>query len=193
VNLLKEAADNYWLCTTEFSYFCTKHETNKSSLCSNLLQNSNSKFDAEQVDIMRYKSWYTTRKRKYVEGGRALVYCCLYENWGKEFSRTNNMIDHVLVHQGIKPYNWCYWKKSFTQKSNMTKHMKTHLMPKLQQRKRYYWEHCVSSYTERYNYMVSDWSMLSTVNVIRSLFIIQQFLVKSSFPVWFIYHCLKIW
>jgi uncharacterized Zn-finger protein len=80
---------------------------------------------------------YTTEKKKDSNGKDALIYVCSVPNCGKEFMRTNNIIDHLRMHAGIKPFSCKFCFKSFTQKSNMKKHMKTHIMPALEQRKRY--------------------------------------------------------
>lgn len=59
------------------------------------------------------------------------------------------------MHEWVRPFACKFWGKAFTQKGNLRKHMKQHLVPNVDQRKKYKWEHCKSSYTERYNYRVS--------------------------------------
>ena len=82
------------------------------------------------------------------------VYYCNYKGCNKEFLRTCNLLDHCRMHNGVKP-NLCeVCGKSFTQKSNLTKHFKTHLKPKLNDRKRYPCSQCSAAYTERYNLKV---------------------------------------
>ena len=97
---------------------------------------------------------YETRVDYNEFGKHCTVYIWKEGDWNKEFYRTNNLLDHVRMHAGIRPYTWQYWQKEFTQKSNMKKHMKMHLMPNLEQRKRYQWNQCGAWYTERYNFVV---------------------------------------
>ena len=52
-------------------------------------------------------------------------------------------------------YKWEHCNRKFKQKGNMNKHLKQHLFPNVEQRKKFRWDICGSSYTERYNYKVS--------------------------------------
>ena len=84
-----------------------------------------------------------------------VVYRCELDGCGKDFMRTWNLLDHVRMHYGQRPYVCQFWAKSFTQKGNMRKHLQQHYLPSLSQRRKYKWSHCESSFTERYNYRVS--------------------------------------
>mmetsp|Transcript_25731 Transcript_25731/g.22834 ORF Transcript_25731/g.22834 Transcript_25731/m.22834 type:complete len:85 (+) Transcript_25731:151-405(+) len=66
--------------------------------------------------------------------------------------RTWNLLDHIRMHYGIKPYQCNFCSRSFTQKGNMRKHLIQHYQPELVKRKRFKCEYCRSSFTERYNY-----------------------------------------
>jgi len=54
------------------------------------------------------------------------VITCLYENCGKHFTKTWNILDHFKVHTGEKPFQCKCCKRSFSQKGNLTKHLKLH-------------------------------------------------------------------
>lgn len=47
---------------------------------------------------------YTTRVERNEEGKSYTVYCCQQAGCDKEFLRTNNLLDHVRMHAGIKPH-----------------------------------------------------------------------------------------
>jgi len=108
-----------------------------------------------EVNLRLLKDYnYTTRVEKNDEGKSYTVYCCQHPGCDKEFLRTNNLLDHVRMHAGIKPFSCKFCSKNFTQKSNLKKHLKMHFLPDLEQRKRYKCDDCGACYTERYNYKV---------------------------------------
>ena len=85
-----------------------------------------------------------------------ISYVCKYEGCNKDFNKTWNLLDHVRMHEGIKPFVCDIWAKSFTQKGNLKKHnIVQHSSDSLEQRKKYKWDHWDKSYTERYNLIVS--------------------------------------
>ena len=45
-------------------------------------------------------------------------YVCKFEDCNKEFTKIWNMVDHMRMHQGIKPFTCQICKSSFTQKGN---------------------------------------------------------------------------
>ena len=51
---------------------------------------------------------------------------CLYDNCGKQFTKTWNILDHFKVHTGEKPFKCPACKRAFSQKGNLTKHLKLH-------------------------------------------------------------------
>lgn len=110
----------------------------------------------KEINIKHLKDFrYETRVETNEFGKHFTVYICKEGDCNKEFFRTNNLLDHVRMHAGIRPYSCQYCHKEFTQKSNMKKHLKMHLLPNLEQRKRYQCNQCGACYTERYNFMVS--------------------------------------
>lgn len=98
---------------------------------------------------------YLTEVRIGRNGRSYTVYKCTKQGCTREFMRTNNLLDHIRMHEGVKPYSCDYCGKSFTQNSNLKKHKKVHLVPQLNDRKQYQCNVCGAKYTERYNYRVS--------------------------------------
>lgn len=85
-----------------------------------------------------------------------ISYVCKYEGCDKHFNKTWNLLDHVRMHEGIKPFVCSIWAKSFTQKGNLKKHnIVQHSLDSLQQRKKHKWDYWDKAYTERYNLVVS--------------------------------------
>ena len=82
------------------------------------------------------------------------VYSCGYEGCGKQFNKGWSILDHVRMHEGVKPFKCEHWDMAFTQKSNLIKHTRRHLVQKLKDRKRYKWSLCPKGFTERYNLKV---------------------------------------
>jgi len=120
--------------------------------------NSFKKLSKSDMNLELLKEYeYTTELRNCSEEDKPItVYICKHNNWNKEFTRTWNILDHARMHKGIKPYNCKFCLKGFTQQGNLKKHMKTHTLPNVENRKRYRWEFWDSSYTERYNYKVTQ-------------------------------------
>lgn len=87
-------------------------------------------------------------------GKYKVIYICKYNHCNKEFTKTWNLLDHVRMHEGIRPYECDICGKTFTQKGNLKKHSKQHTMKSLKARKRFKCEICHKKYTERYNLMV---------------------------------------
>ncbi|CAI2366042.1 unnamed protein product [Moneuplotes crassus] len=86
-----------------------------------------------------------------VSGSFKQVYQCGYSNCTKQFSKTWNLVDHLRMHEGIKPYKCHICYKLFTQKGNLQKHLKQHVITDVEQRKKFRCDYCGKGYTERYN------------------------------------------
>ena len=57
----------------------------------------------------------------------SFTYICKHKSqWGKEFQRCWNLLDHCRTHKGIRPHKWNIWGKQFTQKGNLNKHLQIH-------------------------------------------------------------------
>ena len=95
-------------------------------------------------------SYYDYNKEKEIT-----YYKCKYEDCDKELQKPWNLLDHVRMHEGVKPYlcQWC--GKGFTQKGNLKKHARQHINPDVNDRKRYSCRFCGKGYTERYNLKVN--------------------------------------
>mmetsp|Transcript_28593 Transcript_28593/g.25306 ORF Transcript_28593/g.25306 Transcript_28593/m.25306 type:complete len:106 (+) Transcript_28593:485-802(+) len=65
------------------------------------------------------------------------IYQCGYEGCDKQFNKTWNLVDHLRMHEGIKPYKCHICKKFFTQKGNLQKHLKQHVITDVQMRKKF--------------------------------------------------------
>lgn len=76
------------------------------------------------------------------------------ETENKQFNKTWNIVDHLRMHEGIRPYRCHLWEKLFTQKGNLQKHLRQHVTSDVNQRKKYSWDEWGKSYTERYNCLV---------------------------------------
>eukprot|EP00345_Euplotes_harpa_P015584 CAMPEP_0168343028 /NCGR_PEP_ID=MMETSP0213-20121227/15794_1 /TAXON_ID=151035 /ORGANISM="Euplotes harpa, Strain FSP1.4" /LENGTH=164 /DNA_ID=CAMNT_0008350135 /DNA_START=241 /DNA_END=736 /DNA_ORIENTATION=+ len=117
----------------------TNPEITKEEIYERLLQ----PFHHEKV-----KKWSSSLKRHVV------TYVCKYGDCGKTFTKTWNMLDHVRMHEGIKPFVCNECGKSFTQKGNLKKHtFIQHSAKSLGERKMFQCSYCPKSYTERYNLM----------------------------------------
>ena len=84
-----------------------------------------------------------------------ISYVCKYNEWNKVFTKTWNLLDHVRMHEGIRPFKCKHWPKSFTQKGNLKKHQIQHTIATLKERKRFKCHICNKGYTEKYNLEVS--------------------------------------
>lgn len=89
------------------------------------------------LELLKEFDYVTETRQPEGEEKPIIVYICKHKNCNKEFTRTWNILDHARMHKGVKPYKCNFCLKQFTQKGNLRKHMKTHVMPNLEQRKRY--------------------------------------------------------
>lgn len=112
-------------------------------------------YSKADINMQLLKDFQYAIEHKISSKGRSnTVYVCKHEGCNKEFMRTWNLLDHVRMHEGIKPNICPYCYKGFTQRSNLRKHLKIHVNPELEHRKRYTCDDCGAKYTERYNYKV---------------------------------------
>ncbi|CAI2385030.1 unnamed protein product [Moneuplotes crassus] len=79
------------------------------------------------------------------------LYICKYGHCRKAYTKVWNMIDHVRMHEGIKPYKCEHCQKAFTQKGNLKKHMRQHEFETVDDRRRFECEICHKKYTQKYN------------------------------------------
>ena len=84
-----------------------------------------------------------------------ISYICRYDECNKEFTKIWNLLDHVRMHEGIKPFVCKIWDKTFTQKGNLKKHnIIQHSTKSLKERKKFKCKLWSKRYTERYNLVV---------------------------------------
>ena len=103
----------------------------------------------------KIKLWDSTQRRYRVS------YICRYEGCDKEFTKTWNLLDHVRMHEGIKPFACSICGKTFTQKGNLKKHhIVQHSDESLNERKKFRCSIWDNGYTERYNLMVCQMFIL---------------------------------
>ena len=93
-------------------------------------------------------------ERRNSKGGLTTFYICKYQECNKEFTRTWSILDHVRMHEGVRPYVCKFCSRSYTQKGNMIKHMRRHTEPSVDTRRTYLCEFCGRGYTEKYNLKV---------------------------------------
>lgn len=86
------------------SYEPEKSSGSSFSGCYN--HNDNMFHSKNEVNLRLLKDYnYNTRVERNEEGKSYTVYCCQHPGCDKEFLRTNNLLDHVRMHAGIKPFS----------------------------------------------------------------------------------------
>jgi len=96
-------------------------------------------------------------KFKIVKGGstgKKVNYQCQYKGCSKIFPKAWNFLDHVRMHEKIKPFQWKICLKRYTQKGNLYKHSRQHKFPLVEERKCHKCDFCSQAYTEKYNLKV---------------------------------------
>ena len=124
----------------------------------------------------KVKLWDAAQKRFRVS------YICKYEGCDKEFTKTWNLLDHVRMHEGIKPFTCNLCSKTFTQKGNLKKHyIVQHSSESLEERKKFRCEVWGKGYTERYNLVVRFliYSLDSSIIFVLDLFLIFWLMIQS--------------
>ena len=177
----KSASASSWLdCHSEIKIFCSwesshsRDETSQEAIQTgeiSVYQNyetykdlkrmavqTNSEITKEQIYEELLKPFRHEKVKQWDDslGRFKISYICRYEGWDKEFTKTWNLLDHVRMHEGIKPFACTLWGKTFTQKGNLKKHnIVQHSTESLEERKKFRCDICDKRYTERYNLVVS--------------------------------------
>ena len=184
LNLLKplNQLSRYWFHSGH--YFCESQLQQKVNICQQnyLLHQKVLKYYSQQTQSgLRNKEEFERERKienlnldkddKYLEllkpyryerreeGGDflhkvAYKYICKYNNCDKNFTKAWNFLDHVRMHEGIKPYQCNNCEKEFVQKCNLKKHFRRHLSETLEERKVFKCSVCRKGFTERYNLKV---------------------------------------
>ena len=90
----------------------------------------------------------SNQKEKY-------VYICRYGRCNRLFTKGWNILDHVRMHEDLRPYQCEFWSRAFTQKCNLTKHRQRHIVADIKDRKKFRCSVCDKGFTERFNLRVS--------------------------------------
>ena len=135
--------NNSWTEPASQHDFKSDNQTRQSNL-------SKSKINAKFLKSYQCK----IEERRNERGGVTTFYVCKYEGWDKEFTRTWSILDHVRMHEGVRPYVCKFCSRSYTQKGNMIKHMRRHTQPCVDSRRSYVCKFCGHGYTEKYNLKV---------------------------------------
>lgn len=107
------------------------------------------------LKLLKDFKYKTLKKYDEQKEKEVLEYQCGYEGCGKVLQKPWNLLDHLRMHEGVKPFQCDYCGKKFTQKGNLKKHVRQHEQPDVKNRKRYNCRFCNKGYTERYNLKVS--------------------------------------
>lgn len=81
-------------------------------------------------------------------------FVCTYDNWGKEFTKSWNLVYHARIHTREKPFKCTYCRESFAQKGNLKRHLKIHSETALWRRKKFQCSICLKKYTTKFNLKV---------------------------------------
>ena len=120
----------------------------------NIVQNLTSDTNLKNLEQLRFYK-YSQEFRKNPKNGKVVVvYICGHPDCGKEFMRTWNLLDHVRMHAGIKPYKCTECDKSFTQVGNMRKHMQQHYSSSISQQNGFESNSKLDATTGGINFMV---------------------------------------
>jgi hypothetical protein len=55
------------------------------------------------------------------------TYRCKYNDCNRYFTKGWNILDHVRMHEGLRPYQCEFCERSFTQRCNLKKHRRRHI------------------------------------------------------------------
>ena len=155
---------NFWWCHFNYKdYDLSKDEvqiindlmvSRASEHCTYESMDSSLSRDSVYLQLLKGTEYNVVSDTQEESGMKGNLYQCTYIGCGKNFTRAWNLLNHSNMHKEIKPYVCMICYKRFTQKGNLKKHTLTHLLPNIENRKRYKCDKCGRSYTERYNYAV---------------------------------------
>ena len=120
----------------------------------NVIRNHTSTTNLKNLEDLKSFPYHQEFRKNSKNNKMLVVYICGFHNCGKEFMRTWNLLDHLRMHYGIRPFSCSICQKSFTQKGNLRKHMEQHSKPNLSSRRKFECVYCQSKFTEKYNFKV---------------------------------------
>lgn len=106
-------------------------DTNRESVPENLRKVSDELSVSSDDEYEKLKGHPCSTTHSYNKSTKRMnkVITWNYNGWGKQFSKTWNILDHFKVHTGERPYTCETCGKAFSQKGNLSKHKKLHLRP----------------------------------------------------------------
>lgn len=93
-------------------------------------------------------------------------FLCKYDGCMKIFTKACNFLDHVRMHEEVRPYECLKCDVAFVQRCNLVKHKKLHCEDSLRER-RFKCSLCDKSFTEKYSLRVSHlWILKLSLKII---------------------------
>ncbi|CAI2360195.1 unnamed protein product [Moneuplotes crassus] len=120
-----------------------------------LYQVSSGLYRSKCIDPDGTPMYSIRRLKRFIRKTQARYsYTCMVGSCRRTFNNLSEMQLHQRSHQKLRPFKCPHCPKLYTQKGNMVKHRRSHLIPNLDDRRRFICEFCHKGYTEKYNLKV---------------------------------------